>query len=217
MEQPVPDDVRLNQTYAHALARVLVRPLLGTWVRPNHLTLLRLILGLLACVFLAMGTPVMLLLSGVFWIATCILDRADGELARIGDMRSESGKVLDFYSDLLLDSLWFLGVGAALRTSVLGDYAVPLGVLCAVSVAVSILLSEWFERRSGPGVKAFYGVNRFHPDDALFLLAVFTWCHWLVPILITASVCTPVIALILVARCVALVRRQALARLANAK
>lgn len=217
MEQPVPDDVRLNQTYAHAMARVLVRPLLGTWVRPNHLTGLRLLLGLIACVFLASGTPVMLVWSGVLWIATCVLDRADGELARMGDLRSESGKVLDFYSDLLLDSLWFLGVGAALRSSALGDYAILLGVLCAVSVAACILLSEWFERRSGPGVKAFYGVTRFHPDDALFLLAVFTWCHWLAPILITASICTPIIALVLIARCVALVRRQASERLADAK
>jgi phosphatidylglycerophosphate synthase len=206
--QPVPDDVRLNQTYAHALARVLVRPLLGTWVRPNHLTLLRLILGLIACALLARGTPLMLAWSGAFWVATCILDRADGELARIGDMRSDSGRMLDFYSDLALDSLWFLALGAALRNSALGDYAVALGVLCAISMMVCILLAEWFERRSGPGVKTFYGIERFHPDDALFLLAVFTWCHWLVPILIAASICTPIIALIVIARCVRLLRRQ---------
>lgn len=215
--KPVPDDVRLNQTYAHALARVLVRPLLGTWVRPNHLTGLRLVLGLVACAFLAIGTPVMLLLSGVLWTATCVLDRADGELARIGDMRSESGKVLDFYSDLLLDSLWFLAVGAALRNSSLGDFAIMLGVLCAASMVVCILCAEWFERRSGPGVKTFYGVQRFHPDDALFLLAAFTWCHWLAPLLIAASICTPLIALIVIARCVALLRRQSVDRLASFK
>jgi archaetidylinositol phosphate synthase len=204
----IPDDVRLNQTYAHALARVLVRPLLDTWVRPNHLTVLRLIIGLASCVLLAIGTPLMLLWSGILWVATCVLDRADGELARIGDMRSESGKALDFYSDLLLDALWFLAVGFALRASAIGGYAIALGVLSATSVAACILLSEWFERRSGPGVKAFYGVNRFHPDDALFLLALFTWCHWLTPLLVAASVCTPIIALILIARCVALIRRQ---------
>ena len=207
--QPIPEDVRLNQTYAHAVARVLVRPLLGTWVRPNHLTALRLVVGVIACLLLADGTPLLLLLSGVLWTVTCILDRADGELARLGDLRSDSGKVLDFYSDLTLDSLWFLAVGIALRDSALGDYAILLGVLCAVSMAACIVLSEWFERRSAPGVKSFYGVARFHPDDALFLLAVFTWCHWLIPLLIAASICTPLIAAIVAARCVALARRQA--------
>src|SRR5882757_9519717 len=38
MDAPPADDVALNQTYAHAFARIFVRPLIGTWVRPNHLT-----------------------------------------------------------------------------------------------------------------------------------------------------------------------------------
>jgi hypothetical protein len=38
MDASATDDVALNQTYAHAFARILVRPLLHTWVRPNHLT-----------------------------------------------------------------------------------------------------------------------------------------------------------------------------------
>jgi phosphatidylglycerophosphate synthase len=41
--------------------------------------------------------------SGILWVVSCVLDRADGELARMGDLRSESGKVLDFYSDMILD------------------------------------------------------------------------------------------------------------------
>jgi hypothetical protein len=43
-------------------------------------------------------------------------------------------------------------------------------------------------------VKAFgfKRVKRFHPDDALFLLAPFTWLGWLAPILVAASVCTPI-------------------------
>ncbi len=50
------DDVAQNQTYAHAFARIIVRPLLGTWVRPNHLTALRLVLGLAACALLMPGS-----------------------------------------------------------------------------------------------------------------------------------------------------------------
>jgi phosphatidylglycerophosphate synthase len=203
----VPDDVRLNQSYAHLLARVLVRPLLGTWVRPNHLTVLRLAAGLTACALLTDASAAALLWSGVLWFAACLLDRADGELARLGDLRSDSGKALDFFSDLLLDSLWFLGVGIGLQHGALGGVALALGVLTFLAMLVCMLLSEWYERRAGPGVKTFYGLKRFHPDDALFLLAVFTWCNWLAPILIAASVCTPIIALVVVVRCAALKRR----------
>jgi phosphatidylglycerophosphate synthase len=205
--QPTMDDVALNQTYAHAFARVLVRPLIGTWVRPNHLTLLRLVIGLAACGLLAPGNRAAADWSGVLWIVTCVLDRADGELARMADLRSESGRVLDFYSDMILDALWFLGAGLGLRRGWLGDIAVPLGLLTSASIMLCIWYAEMIERRSGPGVKAWRGVQRFHPDDALFLLAPLTWLGWLGPILVASSVCTPLIAAVFVIRHAALKRR----------
>jgi archaetidylinositol phosphate synthase len=203
------DDVALNQTYAHAFARILVRPLLNTWVRPNHLTVLRLLVGLAACVLLSAGTRSAASWSGVLWIVTCVLDRADGELARLGDMRSASGKILDYYSDMVLDSFWFLAAGIGLRHSWLGYAGVTLGLLSCGSMLLCIWCAEMFERLSAPGVKTWYGVKRFHPDDALFLLAPLTWLGWLGPTLIAASVCTPVMAIIIVARYVALKRRTA--------
>jgi phosphatidylglycerophosphate synthase len=205
------DDVALNQTYAHLVARMLVRPLLGTWVRPNHLTLLRLLIGLGAAVLLAMGSTQAWVASGLLWVVACILDRADGELARIGDLRSESGKVLDYYSDLILDSAWFLGLGIGLRSGWLGPVAPALGLLCGGSMVIVQWSSEMFERLSGPGVKVWYGVRRFHPDDALFLLAPFTWAGAIVlnPILLATSVVLPAVTAVTVARYVALRRRVA--------
>jgi archaetidylinositol phosphate synthase len=51
-------------------------------------------------------------------------------------------------------------------------------------------------------VKAFEfnGAKRFHPDDALFLLAPFTWIGWLVPILVASVVCTPIFAIVITVR-----------------
>jgi archaetidylinositol phosphate synthase len=163
--------------------------------------------GLAACALLAVGTRTTAAWSGALWIATCVLDRADGELARMADLRSESGKVLDYYSDMILDALWFLGAGFGLRRGALGDIAVPLGLLSCGSMLLCIWYAEMFERLSGPGVKAWSGVQRFHPDDALFLLAPLTWLNWLAPILVASSICTPIIAIVFVARYVALKRR----------
>lgn len=195
IEQPL-NDVVFYQTYAHAFARIFVRPLIGTRVRPNHLTVLRLVSGLAACALLAVGSRNTAAWSGILWVLSCMLDRADGELARMGDLRSDSGKVLDFYSDMILDSFWFLGAGIGLRHSSLGHTAVALGILTCSSMLLVMWTSELFERLSAPGVKAFgfKGIKRFHPDDALFLLAPFTWLGWLVPILVAASVCTPIFA-----------------------
>jgi archaetidylinositol phosphate synthase len=186
---------------------MLVRPLIGTRVRPNHLTALRLGVGVAACALLALGSKTTATWSGALWVATCLLDRADGELARLGDLRSESGKVLDYYSDLILDSAWFLAAGLSLRHVWSGDTAVLLGVLTSGSMVLCIWYAEMFERISGPGVKTWYGVQRLHPDDALFLLAPLTWLGWVGPVLIASSVCTPVIAIIILARYVALKRR----------
>lgn len=203
------DDVASNQTYAHAFARIFVRPLIGTWVRPNHLTALRLVTGVAACALLIPGTKSAALWSCLLWVITCVLDRADGELARMGDLRSESGKVLDFYSDLILDAAWFLCAGIGLRGGWLGGAAIPLGVLTCVSMLLSIWTSELFDRLSTPDAKAWNGTERFHPDDALFLLAPITWVGWLAPVLIGAAVCTPLVAIVTVVRYVRLKRRLA--------
>jgi phosphatidylglycerophosphate synthase len=207
-DQPQNDSV-FYQSYAHAFARIFVRPLIGTWVRPNHVTGLRLLTGLAACALLAVGSRNAAVWSGILWVVSCLLDRADGELARMGDLRSDSGKVLDFYSDLILDSFWFLGAGIGLRHSSLGEYATPLGILACGSMLLVMWSSELLERLSAPGVKAFdfKGVKRFHPDDLLFLLAPFTWLGWLVPILVASSVCTPIFAIVITVRYFLLKRR----------
>ena len=213
MPKPPMDDVAMNQTWAHAVARLFVRPLVGTWVRPNHLTILRFIVGLVACALLAVGSWSAYGWSGALWVVTCLLDRADGELARIGDLRSNSGKLLDYYSDMILDACWFLGAGIGLRHGWLGAAAVPLGVLVCGTMLLCSWSSEMFERASGPGIKVWSGVQRFHPDDALFLLAPFTWLGVLAPILIASALCVPVIAVVISVRYVLLRRRLAIATL----
>jgi archaetidylinositol phosphate synthase len=196
MPKPAMDDVAMNQSYAHLLARWLVRPLLGTWVRPNHITLTRAGVGLVAAALLAVGTPSAWLWSGICWVIACVLDRADGELARMGDLRSAIGQRLDYYSDLTLDSLWFVGLGIGLRHTGLGHVAPMLGLLCGAAMALVQYSGEMYERLSGPGVKVWAGVRRFHPDDALFLFAVFTWAGTivLVPVLIGTTAVLPVVA-----------------------
>ena len=210
---PPYDDVAANQTYAHLFARWLVRPLVGTRVHPNHLTLLRVAVGLAAAALLAVGTRRADLGAGALWLVACVLDlRADGERRASRTFAATSGKRLDYHADLVLDAAWFLGAGIGLRHGALDALGPALGILCCGSMVVVQWAGELFERQSAPGVRAWGSVQRFHPDDGLFLLGVFPWLGLLEPVLIGSSVVLPVIAVATLIRYRALLARTALHR-----
>jgi archaetidylinositol phosphate synthase len=204
----------MNDTWTHAIARFMMRPLLGTGVRPNHITTLRLLTGLIACGLLALGTRSGDVWGGVLWVVSAFLDRADGELARIGNMQSRKGHLYDYYSDVLINSLFFLGVGFGQQHSWLGVWSIPLGVITFVAMILCCWLAEVYEELSGPGVRTFNGGFGFHLDDALYLLGPFAWLGWLAPILAAASVGTSIMATVILVRLIALKRRLRLAEAA---
>lgn len=183
----------IGTSWTHLLARYLVSPLLGTWVRPNHLTTLRLLSGIAACICFALGTKAGMAWGGILWLVSALLDRADGELARIGNMKSRGGHIYDYYTDNIVNSLFFMAIGVGLRHSWLGWWALPLGIISAVALLTSSILSEHLEQRSPPGTRAYSGRWGFDPDDALYLMSPLAWLGWLSPILIGAAIGSTVI------------------------
>jgi archaetidylinositol phosphate synthase len=174
----------MDTTWAHLLAR----PLVGTVVRPNHLTTLRLLTGIAACIAFALGTRAGMWWGGGLWLVSAFLDRADGELARIGNMMSPGGHRYDYLADVWVNTLFFVAIGFGLRHSWLGAWSIPLGAVSGASVLLGSLFSEWLERRSPTGAKGISGKWGFDPDDALYLMGPLAWLGWLSPILVGASV-----------------------------
>jgi archaetidylinositol phosphate synthase len=199
----------LNDTWSHAGARILVRPLVGTWVRPNHVTFVRLTTGVLACVLLALGGYTAELWSGILWLISAFLDRADGELARIGKLQSRQGHLFDFYTDVVLNSGFFLAAGINLRHGWLAHWAIPLGGAACASMLACCLLAETYESTVATGARVWEGGWGFQPDDALYLLPLFVWLHWLAPMLIAAAIVSTVVALVIFSRYIVLLRRRA--------
>jgi archaetidylinositol phosphate synthase len=177
-------------SWTHLLARVLLTPLLGTRLRPNHLTTLRLVSGVAACACLALGTIAGTAWGGGLWLVSAFLDRADGELARIGNMMSRGGHLYDMYTDNIVNPLFFAAIGVGLRHSWLGAWAIPFGIVSAVALLACGIFSEQLERRGPPGTRAYSGRWGFDPDDALYLLAPLAWLGWLSPILVAAAIGT---------------------------
>lgn len=169
------------------MSRPLVRPMIGTRIRPNHLTTLRLLTGLAACAGIAWGSPAGMLWGGVLWLVSAFLDRADGELARLGKLMSPGGHLYDYYTDNLINALFFAAAGVGLRHGWLGHWAVPLGLVSAASLLLCGIFSERLERRSPPDTRAYSGLWGFDPDDALYLMAPVAWLGWLAPILVGAA------------------------------
>lgn len=177
----------IGTSWTHRLARILVRPLVGTGVTPNDLTTLRLLTGLLACAALLPGERSWDWWAGWLWLVSAFLDRADGELARISGAITRGGHRYDYFADNLVNAVFFVALGVGLRHSALGGYAIVLGGLTGVALYVCGYWSELLENYSGPGTKAYYGAFGFDFDDLLYLLSPIIWVGWLVPLLVAAS------------------------------
>ena len=186
----------IGTSWSHLAARPLVRPLIGTPVRPNHLTTLRLLTGLAACACLAADTRAGTAWGGGLWILSAFLDRADGELARLGKLSSRFGHIYDTYVDIAVNSLLFVAIGLGLRHSWLGAWAIPLGLVAGTALLLASILSHRLELRSPAGTKAYSGRWGFDLEDALYLMAPLAWLGWLAPILVGAAIGASTIALL---------------------
>lgn len=101
---------RFDRALSTRLSRYLVR----TPLRPNHVTAIGTLVGLVAAWWLAGGTYLSGLLGTVlFWVAV-IIDGCDGEVARLKFQESHLGYVLDVTTDNAVHVAIFIGLGVGL-------------------------------------------------------------------------------------------------------
>src|SRR5271165_7108056 len=93
------------------LARRLVAPLKDSWLTPNHLTTLRLGVGLVAAAAFTPGTYAWSNVAALLLCWSNFLDHADGELARISGKGSRIGHLYDLVSDAVVTILSFIAMG----------------------------------------------------------------------------------------------------------
>lgn len=185
--KPVPPP----RTHAHAVARWCIRPLLNTWVGPNHLTTLRLLTGLAAAGAFAVGDYFWTCWGGVLFAISAVLDRADGELARLSGRISSGGHWYDLSCDMTVNVLSFIGIGFGLTDRLPGPWGPIMGLVSGLSVgAIFIVVFRLHSGGSHPSV-AFSYPNGFDFDDALFVIALFAWFDGLLWLLIAGAVGAP--------------------------
>ena len=182
-------------TYIHAVARWMIRPLVKTSVQPNQITTVRLITGFIAAGMLGVGTPYWNFWGGVMFIVSSVLDRADGELARIANRKSRAGHIYDLASDAICNAAAFIGIGVAFRHQ--SSWAIALGLSAGLGIGAIFGLIAMIENVRKDGQQVFSGKAGIDPDDGLLLLGPLAWLGptvlwWL---LVAASVGAPAFAL----------------------
>lgn len=192
----------IGDSWTHKIARVCILPLVNTSITPNHLTTVRLITGVAACSLFAIGTAEWNLYGGFLWILSAFMDRADGELARVSGKTSPWGHQYDYFSDIVVTALFFLGIGIGLRGSTfwnvdLGLWTIVMGITATAGVIAAEILAEKIDQaQKKTGEKAYARFAGFDFDDVLYLFAPIVWLNLHLPFLIGASVGAPAFALL---------------------
>jgi len=179
------------------LARSLVAPLASTRVTPNHLTTVRLAVGLAGAAAFTVGTYGWVNIAALLVVLSNFLDHADGELARISGKTSRIGHVYDLASDAAVTILLFVAMGVGVGSSSDNSLGLPppvLGAAAGVAVALIFFLRMRIEEMGGKAASRQASLGGFETEDILYLLPLVTLSNCVMPFLIAASIGAPLFA-----------------------
>lgn len=179
------------------LARRLVTPLKDTRITPNHLTTVRLAVGLAAAAAFLPGTYGWSNAGALLLILSNFLDHTDGELARMSGKSSRSGHIYDLASDAAVTILLFIAIGvgvAAQHDSGLPISPPALGLMAGCAIALIFYMRMRIEDLVGKSATQQASLGGFETEDVLYLLPLVTLSNSVVSLLIAAALCAPLFA-----------------------
>jgi len=172
--------------YDQRLARILVRPLTGTALRPNHVTVLSALVALTGAGLLATGDTVLMNWGAGLFVVGRFLDHFDGELARQTGRTSRIGYLLDYFVGGLSYAALFAGLGWGLQQQ-LHHWVFVFGLLgCASAMAAVVVNIQIDKARGGDDAVGYPALAGFELEDGIYLLAPVAWLGWLAPFYVAA-------------------------------
>ena len=183
-------------TWDARLARRLVTPLIGTPVTPNHLTTLRLLIGIVGAYYLSVGSFWLCSLGALLIALSNFVDHTDGELARISGQSSKIGHFYDLACDSVVTVLLFVGLGFYVKVHhpAMIVSAEWLGGIAGVAVALIFFLRMRIESMAGKSGTKQASMAGFETEDVLYLLPLVTLLNGMTPFLVAASIGAPLFA-----------------------
>lgn len=178
---------------AHA---TVTKPLLGTRVTPSQVTGVRLATGLAASVAFGVGAAPWWTVGAVLFILSMILDRGDGDYARVSGQTSAAGHKFDLIADSVCNAAIFIGLGIGLRDGGFGLWSVSMGLLAGAAVTAVlwvVMLVEDLAGQRGAELGALFG---FDADDAMLFVPILVLFGLQEPLLAAAAVGAPLFAIV---------------------
>lgn len=176
--------------YDQRIAAVCVRPLVNTWVHPNHITLVTLILALIGAGMLAVPDTTYQNWGALIFVLARFGDHFDGELARQSGKKSRAGYLFDYITGGISHGVLFLGIGFGVRDGWIGDWAVVLGaaaMICAIGSMFLNLKRDEAENKTDGDTVGYPGAYGFELEDGIYLFAPITWLGLLEPFFILSA------------------------------
>ena len=185
-----------HDSWLHHIARAtIVRPLMPTRVTPNQLTTARLATGIAAAVAVGSGVDLWRDVGAGLFVLSVLLDRADGDLARLTGRISPGGHKYDLVADAASNALILFGLGVGLREGGFGPWAAPMGALAGAAVASILWMVVRMEELGGQRAGELPSLRGFDVDDAVLLIPVLIWLDKAEALLTAAAVIAPLVAL----------------------
>jgi phosphatidylglycerophosphate synthase len=180
------------------LARRLVAPLKDSWITPNHLTSVRLLIGLAAAAAFMPGTYAWSNVAALLLVLSNFVDHTDGELARMSGKSSRMGHIYDLASDAAVTILLFIGIGIGVgaRPGAAQQYApIVAGATAGGAIALIFFVRMRIEARAGKAATQQASLGGFETEDVLYLLPLVTLCNAVAPFLVVASIGAPLFSI----------------------
>ena len=174
------------------IAYKLIYPLRNTFVTPNYLTSLRLLFGIFAGIFFALGEYKYSNIGAFCFVLSNFLDHADGELARLKNQMSSRGHIYDLISDALVNILLFLGMGIGLMQTNLGVYACIMGIISGTTVAAIFYMRNDIEKNIGKKNARQPHKSGVEAEDILYALPIITYFQLDYYFIFSASIGAPI-------------------------
>ena len=170
-------DRYLHRRGSRCISRLLVR----TPVAPNQVSLVSLVIGLVAIWCFWHATAASAWLGVLVYALACVVDHADGEIARLTFQESRLGANLDWTIDTIIHVGIVLGLGVSSGGRLMG----VIGLLGATGVTLSAVFARYLPREIeiGPTVG---GVLAHIANRDLFYIVLISFAalRWLAPSLV---------------------------------
>jgi len=161
--------------YDQRLARICVRPFAGTFLHPNVVTALSLLLGAASGLVFGFSEPSMQHLAALLFILAVFVDHMDGELARMSGKTSQLGYFLDYIVGCTNYTILFCSLGVAMFRWTGSDEALLVGLAAGLANPIIVGLRLSMERRFGSNAVEHPRSGGFEIEDFIYLIGPLTW------------------------------------------